>query len=67
MKKYITKIFLGDNYKIIKVKSWKPYLGPYGVEWPVLLVDYNGMRQTSVPVWDKFRFKFIFNRIIGKI
>jgi hypothetical protein len=37
--------------RVIRVKSWRPFWGPYGLEWPVLLVD-SPHRMTATPVWD---------------
>lgn len=36
--------------RVIQVKSWRPWWGPYGLEWPVLLVDAPH-RMVTVPVW----------------
>lgn len=39
--------------KILRVKSWRPSLGKYGIEWPTVLMDRNGyQRCTSTPVWN---------------
>jgi hypothetical protein len=39
--------------KVVKVKSWKPAWGKYGMEWPAMLVDMNGYRRvTATPVWN---------------
>ena len=66
MKKWLTRVVLGPHYKVVRVKSWKPWLGPYGIEWPVLLVDRLGMRETIVPVWDRYHFRAMAYRLIGK-
>ncbi len=47
--------FLEDDAKLVRIKSLKPFWGPYGLEWPVLLVDYLGNRWTQSPVWCRRR------------
>jgi len=49
--------------RIVRVKSWLPTMGPYGVEWPVLLVDRDGgQRDTIAPVWNWARVKQLFQK-----
>lgn len=50
--------------KLVRVKSWWPSIGPYGIEWPTLLVDRLGRtRVTETPVWNRAMVKhFLFGR-----
>jgi hypothetical protein len=66
MSKLFARIVLGPEYRIIRFKSWKLWLGPYGIEWPVILVDRCGMRSTIVPVWDRYQFRAVVYRLVGK-
>lgn len=44
--------FYRDGETLVRVKSWCPSVGEYGLEWPTLLIDRpRGRRQTSTPVW----------------
>lgn len=53
MKKLIEWAWGDPTMKIVRVKSWKGWWGPYGFEWPVLLVDHKGgYRSTSSLVWN---------------
>lgn len=40
---------LDKGARLVKVKSWRMSWGPYGPEWPVLLIDTDGYRMTSAP------------------
>ena len=56
MRQWLTRFILArDDVRLVRVKSWKPWRGPYGIEWPVLLIDDAGQRVTAVPVWDRYR------------
>jgi hypothetical protein len=47
-----------EDRVLVKVKSWRPSWGPYGLEWPTMLVDTKGgQRMTVTPVWDSARIK----------
>ena len=49
---------------IIRVKSWRPCWGRYGIEWPSLLVDtIIGQRETVALVWD---WEWLRWRIMGR-
>ena len=36
--------------RIVRVKSWYPSIGPYGVEWPTMLVDRVGGQSYALNV-----------------
>ncbi len=64
MKQWFARIVLGPDYYIVRFKSWRPSIGPYGVEWPTMLVDRRGCyRSTITPVWDRQHFKVLFYRL----
>lgn len=59
--------FLEDGDKLVRVKSWRPYLGPHGLEWPCLLIDSNRHRRMSInPVWDRSRLLSPFRDLVEK-
>jgi hypothetical protein len=66
MRRWLVRVVLGPDYKLVRVKSWRPWWGPHGLEWPVLLVDRRGMRETVVPVWDRWRFRAMWRHLLGK-
>jgi len=41
---------IGPRDKLVRIKSLRPWFGPHGIEWPVLLVDGPWGRMTIVPV-----------------
>ena len=62
MKWFLRLLLEGDE--LIRVKSWVPYWGRYGLEWPTMLVDTrSGQRSTVSPVWDKARFSELANKL----
>lgn len=47
---------LGDGYKLVRVRSWRPTWGQYGIEWPTMRVrSPGGHESTMSPVWDRAR------------
>lgn len=61
IKKLIAKATLEPNEKLVAVISWRPWIGPYGLEWPVMRVDCaHGVRRTAVPVWSWITVKRLF-------
>jgi hypothetical protein len=45
---------LEQRDKLVRVKSWRPWFGPHGLEWPTMLVDAYGYRRvTTSPVLDR--------------
>jgi len=56
IKKILAWVFYPQNRKegrpvtVIKVRSWRPFWGDYGLEWPCMLVQRNGRRETASPV-----------------
>ena len=46
---------LAPNEKLVCVKSWRPWWGPFGIEWPCMLIDRGAARLTVSPVWDRAR------------
>jgi hypothetical protein len=65
MKQWFGKIVLGPHHRVVRFKSFRPWIGPYGVEWPTMLVDHRGMRETSTPVWNYYQFRAVLLRIFG--
>jgi hypothetical protein len=58
MKWFLEWLCLQSGERIIRVKSWRPSWGRYGIEWPCLLIDrLDGSRSTAWPVWDWIRIK----------
>lgn len=61
--RFLMWLLVIDVKQIIRVKSWRPFFGRFGVEWPTLLVDSkHGQRQTITPVWDRNRIVDFFRR-----
>ena len=63
MKRFFAWLFRDDGvHRVVKIKSWQPVMGPYGIEWPTLLVDrQRGCgRQTISPVWNAARVRQLF-------
>jgi hypothetical protein len=60
VKRLLAIVFLDRTYKVVRVKSWRPYWGKYGLEWPTILADRMGTRSTVSPVlnWDWLRSRF---------
>lgn len=56
----LRRLFLQDNEKLIKVKSWMPSFYAWKLEWPMLLIDRDAQRMIIIPVWDLARIKGIF-------
>lgn len=53
--------FLDDHDVLLKVISWRPYVGRHGLEWPTMRIRRRGCEQMSVaPVWDWARLKAPF-------
>lgn len=53
---WLAKRFLHNGETLVRVKSWRPSIGPHGVEWPTMLIDTAyGHRMTITPVWDRAR------------
>lgn len=47
---------LGTGHKVVRVRSWRPSRGPFGIEWPTMHVLSPGGRQSTVAlVWDRTR------------
>ena len=48
----------GISGEVIKVKSWKPFWGDYGLEWPCMLIQRHGhQRQNISPcIWSYVRY-----------
>lgn len=42
--------------RIVRVKSWVPWICRGELGWPTLLIDRHGGRQTSTPIWDRARW-----------
>jgi hypothetical protein len=51
------------GYVIVRVKTWKPWWGPHGIEWPCVLADYQSRRMTVTPVWNCARISSLWNRL----
>jgi hypothetical protein len=51
------------SFNIVRVKSLRPWFGPHGIEWPVLLVEEAGIRSTIAPVWDRLRWSNLLRRV----
>lgn len=63
--KWFWWLILGPDVKVVRVRWWMPSMGPWGVEWPVMIVDRLNGRETIVPVWDKARLVEIWERLNG--
>lgn len=47
---------LGTGHTVVRVVSWRPSRGQFGVEWPTMHVRSPGGRQSTVSlVWDRAR------------
>lgn len=54
-------LLLEDKDRLIRVKSWRPSLGPHGIEWPTMLIDRNGYQRCTVtPVWNWALVRHVF-------
>lgn len=60
MHRFLAYMLLAPNERVVRVKSWWPTWGQYGLEWPCLLVDSLGVRRTCWPVWDWARLRSFF-------
>lgn len=53
MNRLVAWLFLPSRDRLIKVTSWRPSLGRYGMEWPGMLIDAHGYQRHRVtPVWN---------------
>lgn len=59
------KLLLNPDDKLIAVRSWWFWRGPYGWEGPTMLIERRGQRQTSTPVWDRALLRWILARFFA--
>lgn len=53
--------FLDDADTLVAIVSWRPSVGPYGIEWPTMRIDERGYRRRTIsPVWNWARIKAPF-------
>lgn len=62
MSRLISWLLVRPPDKLVFVKSWRPWLGPYGIEWPTMLIDRFGRRRNAAPVWNWALVRSIFRR-----
>ena len=56
--------FLNDDETLVKVRSWRPSIGKYGLEWPTMLVDRKGYERSCVcAVWNWARIVAPFRNV----
>lgn len=53
---------LDKHDRLVKVRSWIPYIDDSYVCWPVMVINYPSKRVITVPVWDRVRLINIFKR-----
>jgi len=55
---------IGPRDKLVRVKSWVPYICEGYLYWPVMLLDQptHGYRATVVPRWDWIRLRNLFKK-----
>lgn len=64
---WFAQLMINRPGKVVAVKSWTHIsYGPYGIEWPMILVDEGGRRSTVVPCWNKAQFKAFWNHLKGR-
>lgn len=59
----IAFLALDRNDRVVAVKSWRPSMGPHGVEWPTMLVDKPSYRRTATPIWNRARLRNVWQRL----
>ena len=60
MKRFLSWLLLNPGEELIRVKSWVPGIGKYGIEWPTMLINMPyDTRQTVSPVWNRARLRGI--------
>ena len=65
LNKIVSFFLLDPGDKLIKIRSWRIGWGAHGMEWPTLLVDRQGRRETATPCWTKGRFRDVWWRLRG--
>lgn len=63
--KWFCHLLLGSETKFVRLKSWRPFWGRYGVEWPTMVIDRCGMRSTATPVWDRYHLRAMWYHLRG--
>ena len=64
MRKIIAWLLLEPGETMIRVKSLRPTIGKYGVEWLTVTIDSRGgSRRVGTFVWDRAMFQHIWRRI----
>jgi hypothetical protein len=66
VRRWMMRVLLGSGYELIRIKSWRPFWGPWGIEFPTMLVDRMGMRETVTPIWDRWHFRAMAYRMTGR-
>ena len=61
MHRLIERLLLLPRDKLVRVKSWKPARGRYGIEWPTMLIDRGGHRRMTItPIWNWSMVRGVF-------
>lgn len=66
MRQWFCRFITTPETRLVRVKSWRPSRGPYGWEWPTMLIDRKGMRSTATPVWDYWQWRAVWLRLTGR-
>ena len=62
----LRRLLLSDREAFVRLRSLRPSLGPYGPEWPTMLVENRcGQRMTVTPVWNLARLREAFFDVEG--
>lgn len=58
-------VLLHPGQRLIRVKSYRPYLGRYGLEWPTMLIETRGGgRETVTPVWNSAKVQALLRGLV---
>lgn len=53
MNRFVAWLLLNPKDRLVRVQSWRPSWGKYGLEWPTMLIDRRGFqRSVQTPVWN---------------
>lgn len=65
--RFLGRLLIDRDYKLIRVKSWRPGWGKYGLEWPTIVYDTKGgLRSVGAPCWDRVFLRLLVRRLIGR-